>query len=106
MRNRRTVGTLSRVSGHNGHSQQDMQEVEESKTVLDGGSQWASSYSMWYPGQGPLGGPWWKTGRWWTGHQKALRRRRGDSHLLDRAAHTPLAPGVGVPDCLDGEYGQ
>ena len=32
---------------YNGHSQQDTQKVEESKTLLDGRSQWLP-YSMWY----------------------------------------------------------
>lgn len=75
---------------YNGHSRQDTQEVEESKTALDGGSQWPP-YSMWYPVARVLL-VWALVEDWevvdWSPDSLEKALQGANSHLLDRAAHT------------------
>lgn len=70
MRNRENSWHIEQGQRYNGTVSEDMQEVEESKTVLDGGSQWPP-YSMWYSRwPGPLGvGPGGRLGGGGLSHQ-------------------------------------
>ena len=93
---------------YNGHSQQDTQKVEESKTLLDGRSQWLP-YSMWYL-VARVFLVWALVEDWevvdWSPNSLEKVLQGVNSHLLDRLAYCHWNQGVGVPDCLDGEYGQ
>ena len=72
--NCKTIGTVNRMSS-NWHSRQDTQQVGKPEAPLDGGSQWPTD-NMWYcvsvtlMAWAPV-----ETGRQWTSHQTALKRR-------------------------------
>ena len=75
---------------YNGHSRQDTQKVEESKTLLDGGSQWPP-YSIWYTVARVLL-VWALVEDWevvdWSPDSLEKVLQGVNSHLLDRVAHT------------------